>query len=226
MKYHLSLDIDFKRNPYKGFFIAIEGIDGSGKTTQARLIAEKLSQSLPAGRQVSLTKNPTNSPVAKLADKVIKKQIEIPVVSLQYLFAADRQIHQLEITKDLKEGKIVISDRYFWSSVAYGLADRSSVDYDKNGNVLLVAQSILSMYHQFLVPDLTIYLDVPVKLALNRISKIHRTSEYYEKEEKLAKVAKGYQWLAKKFPKEIISVDGTKKETEITKEILKLLKTD
>ena len=58
-----------------------------------------------------------------------------PPVAYQYLFAADREIQQEEIIGYLKEGKAVISDRYFWSSVAYGIADREGMDYEDWENV-------------------------------------------------------------------------------------------
>src|SRR3972149_1970295 len=163
MKYHIEFDLDFKRNPYKGKFFAIEGIDGSGKTVQSKLLAENLTK---RKKTVFLTKNPTNSPLGKFIRKSLRGKFDIPLVSFQYIFSADRQIQQIDIISHLKKGHIVISDRYYWSSVAYGIADKEGVDYRETAKFELIAQSILSMYNQFIIPDATSYVDVPIKIGL------------------------------------------------------------
>lgn len=219
MKYHIEFDLDFKRNKEKGILIAIEGIDGAGKTTQAKLVAEELSKS----SNVHLTKNPTDGLIGKFIREVLAGKVDIPPVSFQYLFSADRQVQQEEIVNELKEGKIIITDRYFWSAIVYGIVDREGLDFDQAGNLLLVSQGILSMYHQFLLPDLTIFLDIPMKVALERINLKKIEKEIYENEEKLKKIEKGYKWLINKFPKEFTIIDGTKSEKEITQEIVQLI---
>lgn len=217
MKHSLNFEIDFKRNEFPGKFIVLEGIDGSGKTTQIEKVAEFLRSS---GKNVSTTKEPTNSVVGELIRKIVHQEIEVPKESIQYLFSADRVIHvESEIIPKLKEGIWVISDRYFWSSIPYGLADREGSV--ANGDVLLVAESILSMYHQFVVPDFTFYLDISVETALKRIGGRNHEIELYEKKEKLDKISFGYNWLAEKFPEEIIKIDAEKSVEEVTKEITK-----
>jgi thymidylate kinase len=91
------------------------------------------------------------------------------------------------------------------------------------GEVILVAQSILSMYHQFTVPNFTFFLDVSVDTAIKRIGRKTRKQELYEKRGKLEKIDLGYKWLARKFPKEITVIDGEKSAEEVTKEIVKKL---
>ncbi len=218
MKYHIEFNLDFKRNKEKGLLIAIEGIDGAGKTTQARLVSEELSKN----NTVHLTKNPTDGLIGKLIREVLAGKINIPSSSIQYLFSADRQVHQVEILKELKDGKVIITDRYFWSAVVYGIVDREDLDFDQAGNLLLVSQGILSMYHKFIVPDLTIFLDIPMEVALERINGKKIAKEIYENEEKLKKIEKGYKWLINKFPNEFTIVDGTKSEKEITQEIIQI----
>lgn len=220
MKYHIDFDIDFKRNNDKGILIAIEGIDGAGKTTQSKLVAEKLAKN----NEVHLTKNPTDGLIGKFIREVLAGRVEIPPVSFQYLFSADRQVQQEEILEDLKNGKIIITDRYFWSAIVYGIVDREEVDFDQTGEMLLVSQGILSMYHQFLIPDISIFLDIPIEIALDRIDKKKIKKEIYENEEKIKKIYKGYKWLIAKFEDEFTIVDGTKSEQEITKEIIKIYK--
>lgn len=219
MKYHIDFDIDFKRNKEKGLLIAIEGIDGAGKTTQAKLVAEELSKSM----DVHLTKNPTDGLIGKFIREVLAGKVDIPPVSFQYLFSADRQVQQEEILNELKEGKIIITDRYFWSAIVYGIVDREELDFDQTGDLLLVSQGILSMYHQFLIPDFTIFLDIPMKEAMNRLDSKEIEKEIYENETKLIKIEKGYKWLINKFKNEFTIIDGTKSEREITQEIVKII---
>jgi len=211
MKYHIEFDLDFKRNPYPGKFIALEGIDGSGKTVEAKLLAKTLTKQ---GKTVFLTKNPTDSPLGKFIRKMLQGKVVIPLVSFQYVFSADRQIQQLEIIEHLKKGHYVISDRYFWSSVAYGVADKEDVDYDNSAKQEVIAQSILSMYNQFIVPDITFYLDASIKTGLSRRHDSSKEKELYENNDKLKKIEKGYKWLLQQFPKEftVINAEGTKKE--------------
>ena len=221
MKYHASFDIEFRKNPYKGIYIAFEGIDGAGKTTQAEILKKYLEKK---GREVILTKEPTqNPPIGILIHDFIKGRVKFPPVSLQYLFAADREIHQKGLIEpNLKNGKIVISDRCFWSSVAYGILDKKG-DVQKLGNseILLVSESILSMYHQFIAPDMTFYIDVDPQTAIERLSYMKRQREYYETSEKLKIIKAGYDWLSKKFPNEIVVIDGDKPEGKVTDQILK-----
>ena len=220
MNYHIEFDLDFKRNPYPGKFIAFEGIDGCGKTTQTHLLAKALEKK---GKKVFLTKNPTDGVLGKLIRKALQGKIDLPLVSFQYLYSADRQIQQLEIIKHLKKGEIVISDRYYWSSVAYGIADKEGNNYQDTVKLEMISQSILSMYNQFIVPDITFYLDVSIKTGLSRRHDTDKEKELYENTEKLEKIKKGYDWLLREYPKEFIKINGEKSVEEIQKELLKNL---
>jgi dTMP kinase len=217
MNYHVSFNLDFKRNPYKGKFIALEGLDGSGKTVQAKLLAENL---IKKGQKVFLTKNPTDGEIGKFIRQILQGKIVVPSVAFQYLFSADRQTQQLEIIDHLERSEIVISDRYFWSSVAYGIADKEDADYKNQLMLELISQSILSMYNQFIVPDTTFYLQVSIKTGLSRRHDSEKERELYENIEKMEKAQKGYNWLLQEFPKEFTIVDGEKSIKEIQKDIL------
>jgi len=229
MKYHVSFDLDFKRNPYKGKFIVLEGMDGSGKTVQAQLLAQNLTiqgkkaHSASSGQVVYLTKNPTDSEIGKFIRKALQGKVEVPLVSFQYLFSADRQIQQLEVIEHLERGEIVISDRYFWSSVAYGVADKQGVDYKNVANFGLIVYSALSMYHQFIVPDFTFYLDVSVKTGLMRRHDSAKEKELYENTEKMERIEKGYKWLLQEFPKEFTIIDGEKSIEDVQENLLRSL---
>lgn len=221
MKYKVSFNIDFKRNPYKGLFIALEGIEASGKTTQTARLGEKIAHDF----DIYLTKNPTHSFVGNfIRMSLLAGKLRVPPVALQYLFGADRDIQQEEIIEHLKKGEIVISDRYFWSSVAYGTADKREVDYENERELSLTAFSLLSMYHQFLLPDVTIYLDISIEESLRRMSESKKHTEIYDNKETNVKVEKGYKWLIRKFPKEFIILDGTKSMEELEEEIVEIIK--
>jgi dTMP kinase len=214
--YHVAFDLDFKRNTHPGKFVVIEGIDGSGKTTQAHIVAKKLPGAV-------YTKEPTSGPIGKFIREGISGEGSLPPVALQHLLSADRAVHEEEVKELLNEGKLVISDRYLWSSVAYGMADREGTDYT-DGEVLLVAQSILSMYHRFMLPNMTFYLDVSVDSAMRRIEEMGKVREIYEHRDKLELIKKGYDWLIAQFPKEIIVIDGERERDEITADILENIK--
>jgi dTMP kinase len=220
MKYHIDLDIELRRNPYKGLYIALEGIDGSGKTTQSEFLQSYLRQQK---REFVLTSEPRREgAVGELIHKILLGEVKVPAVSLQYLYTADRLInHQEVIEPALKEGKIVISHRCLWSNLPYGMLDKKIADYDSNeARIIDVAHGLLSLYHQFIVPDLTFYLRVPANTAMKRISETREVKELYDKKEKLEKVAAGYDWEAKHFPEEFIVIDAEKPIAEVSRNII------
>ncbi len=213
MRYPISFSISFNKNKLNGILIAVEGIDGSGKTTQAQELVKNLKKE---GYKAIYTKEPTDEPTGRLIREVLAGNIKVPPLSLQYLFCADRGVHQWELEKYLKKGYIVVTDRYFWSAVAYGISDLSGTpDY------YLTAFSILSMYHRFMSPNFTFFLDVSVKEAFKRISKSEKHGEIYDKKEKLTKIKSAYALLSEKFEKEFTMVDGEGDVETVQKDLLK-----
>lgn len=222
MKYHVEFDIDFKRNPYKGLYIVIEGIDGSGKSSQVAALSSYFQKQ---GKPVVAMREPRKKEgiIGELIQKILHGKVTVPPVALQYLFSADRRMHHEEvIIPALKQGKVVISDRCFWSAVPYGILDQEDFANVKNSaNTLLASQSILSLYHQFIVPDYTFYLSVSLDEAWKRTArKTHEKKEIYESKEKIAKVIPGYEWLLQEFPEEFTVIDGERPEEEVTATII------
>ena len=225
MKYHISFDLELRRNPYKGVYIAVEGIDGSGKTTQV----ERLSKYFESkGKVVVKTREPRKEGViGDLVHQVLTGERKMSARALQYLFSTDRVLHHEEVIEpSLREGKIVISDRCFWSAVVYGILDKSEEYGFESANQVLIAHSILSMYHQFIVPDFTFLLNVSLETALTRIEKKHAHSprEMYEAKEKVEKVIKGYEWLLENFEKELTVIDGEKPIEDVTENMVSKIK--
>ncbi len=219
MKYPVNFEIELLKNPYKGAYIALEGIDGSGKTTQV----EKLSNYFKKlGKDVVLTREPRKEGlIGELVHKVLLGKEKIPTVAIQYLFSADRAAHHEELViPSLKAGKVVLSDRCFWSAIVYGILDRTGGNYDKSdADLLLITQSILSMYHQFTVPDYTFYLKIPVEESMKRLASKKDTKEIYEREDLVSKVYTGYDYLKDRFPEEITEISGEGSIEDITKRI-------
>lgn len=157
----------------KGFFIALEGIDGSGKSTQARKLADALSEK---GHQIYETAEPTDGIVGQLIRRILRKDLTISPEALSLLFVADRIEHAKEIQSALDEGKIVISDRYLLSTLTYQSAQGVDIEFLKQLHASLPK------------PDLTILLDIEPEKALSR----SKADEKFEKLEMLTKVRQNY----------------------------------
>lgn len=221
MKYHIEFDLELRRNPYTGLYIAFEGIDGSGKNTQENLLSEYL---VKKKRKVLKVSEPNESlPAGKLIRQVLNLELTVPPESFQFLYTADRIMNQKEtVEPELENGTTVLSHRCFWSAVPYGLFDKikKGEQYDfKKANHLLISQGILSLYHQCIAPDITFFLDVPADTVIDRLTKMS-SKELYEKHEKLATIRNGYLWLVQEFPDEFIIVNGDRTPEEISKDII------
>lgn len=198
-----------KPNPYPGFFIDIEGLDGSGSTTQVNLLAARLTDE---GYKAYKTKEPTDNVIGGFIRGALTRVIELPATSLQLLFAADRSHHLArEIEPILKNKTIIITDRYAWSTIAFG-----SLEADK--------EWLLELNSQFIIPDVSILVKVRPEECLKRIRGERFSYELYEELTKLRRVWQGFEWLAKKFPKQVVIVDGEQKPQEVLDEILNHIK--
>ena len=171
----------------KGMFIVIEGIDGSGKGTQTRILCTWLKKQ---GYEVFQTHEPTDSKIGKIIREGLKEGNFDPIVEA-LLFAADRAEHVKEVVQKINEEKVVISDRYLYSSLAYQGAEG-------------VDEKWLNEINKFFPkPDVVIYLDLSPEVGLKRISskKLLRSTqkekEYLERKETLEKVRKNYLEQAK-----------------------------
>jgi dTMP kinase len=197
-----------KNYSHKGLFIAFEGLDGSGSSTQANLLVNNLRNKK---YKAFLTKEPTNNIIGGLIRGQLAGDWSASMECLQLLFAADRAHHlDKDILLVLKKGKIMISDRYLFSSIAYG-----SLKVDR--------EWLLKLNERFLLPDLTFLLQVPPKICLKRMKANRFTLELFEQEQKLNQVWQTYLWLAKKF-KNIILIDGTQTKEKIAEKILTIVR--
>ena len=145
-------------------FVVLEGLDGSGTTTQASLLAGKLAR-VPH----FCTSEPTNNPIGSLIRSILKRDIDMDPRSTALLFAADRNEHlsspEVGILAQLRQGKLVISDRYLFSSLAYQSRE-CGFEY------------VFSLNRNFPLPRVLIFLNTPVHLSQKRLK--HRSGENRE----------------------------------------------
>ncbi len=142
-------------------FIAFEGIDGSGKTTVSKLVAHKLQEN---GLSVFLTHEPTDS--FKIPDELSSRRDPESALKLFFRFTEDRFSHQKTIASEMEGGKIVISDRYLLSSIAY----QGPLIEEIFGSQADVVRWMISVSDIISVrPDINILLDVRTDVAIKRV---------------------------------------------------------
>jgi dTMP kinase len=148
-------------NPGPGHLIAVEGLDGSGTTTQVRLLRERLERSLDRSCPVHVTYEPSEGPIGLQIRLVLQHRVKMDPAALAALFAADRMDHLYHreggIAGWLERGTHVISDRYYLSSLAY---QGMTMDWDW----------LWDMHERCIRPDVTLFVDVPVDICLERIA--------------------------------------------------------
>jgi len=186
----------------KGLFITFEGLDGSGKTTQIELLSDFLRQK---GLDVIVTREPGGTGIGdKIRDILLNKDYS----SMDYktetlLFLASRaELVSKVITPALREGKVVICDRFFDSTVVYqGLARGLGEKQILNMNMWATNR---------LIPDVTFLLSVRVSMGEERIKIINKKRDRIEMEEDLfkEKIYQGYLSIAKKNKDRFVILDG------------------
>jgi len=186
----------------KGIFIAIEGIDGSGKSAHAGFITDYLRR---RGYKVFYTEEPSRGRIGRLLREYLKDEATLSLADA-FLFAADRAEHlQHEISPALEEGKVVVCERYKYSSFAYQSAQGQDIQMLKN-------------IHFFAPdPDLTILLDLDPKAGVDRCSK----GEKFEKLDFLTTVRDTYLELSKEYDFHII--DATPEKMQVRDEVIKVV---
>jgi dTMP kinase len=196
----------------KNFFIALEGIDGSGKSTQVKLLREKLEV---AGHKVYTTCEPTDSPIGKIIRDIFTHKMEADHRTIAGLFVADRLDHLLNktngILKKLEEGYTVITDRYYFSSYAYQ-SPHMDLDWVINAN---------SMSANLRRPDLNIYIDITPELSIERLNRGRTSIELYETLENLQNVRNKYLEVIEllKTEEKTLTIDGNQSPEAISIEI-------
>jgi dTMP kinase len=189
-------------------FITFEGLDGSGKSTQADLLAEAIRG---AGREVVTTREPGGTELGEHVRELLLGDAGISPWAEAALFAAARaELVERVILPALEQGAVVICDRYLDSSLAYqGVARGLGVDRVLELNLPAIRGQL---------PDHTFLLELDAKEAAKRVG---RNGDRIEREdaEFRQRVADAYRLLAETFPQRIEAVDGSRPADQIAKEI-------
>jgi dTMP kinase len=162
-------------------FVAIEGLDGSGGTTQARLLATWLEA---RGLEVVLTREPSDGLVGRFIRKALEPASDHGRLGegvLPYLFAADRRDHvDTVIVPALQGGVAVVSDRYYHSSLAYQAP-------------VMGFAAVAALNDSFPAPDLTVILDLPAEICLQRVRARGGAPERFEALDRLREIQDNYE---------------------------------
>ena len=204
-------------NALRGHFITFEGPEGSGKTTQVDRINDLLSQK---GVKVLKTREPGGIKISEQIRKIIvdKNNTEMDAWTELLLYLGARRQHLVEkVIPALDEGNIIVCDRFLDSSLAYqGYARGLGIN-----KVWELQKPIL----ENCIPDLTILIDVPAKVGLERVHSNNRNTNRLDLEslDFHRKVVEGYEILTRMFPDRIVKVNGNQPVDDVTQEVVTVL---
>ena len=197
-----------------GYFITFEGGEGTGKTTIINYISKYLNDK---GYSVVTTREPGGIDIAEQIRNII---LDVKNTKMDYrtealLYAASRTQHLAEkVIPALKEGKVVLCDRYLDSSLVYqGIARGLGID-----NVLKV-----NMFATEYMPNITFFIDVKPEICFKRIKDNNREMDRLDLENMdfHNMVYEGYKKIAKMYPDRIVSINGDRTVEEILKDVVK-----
>ena len=205
----------------RGIFITIEGPDGSGKTTALQQVVPRLQQEM--NRKVVATREPGGSPIAEKIRSLILDPSHTGMDSRTeaLLYAASRRQHLVEkVLPVLESGDVIFCDRFVDSSIAY------------QGYARGIGEEGIREINQFategIEPNVTLYIDVPAEVGIQRIHANLDEREYNRlDQEKLdfhEKVRAGYQHLAQANPERIVVVDGTMSRESVAEACYHIIK--
>src|SRR4030042_3241613 len=193
----------------KGLFIVFEGLDGSGQTTQINLLEKYLKLK---GKKIHMTAEPSSSLIGGLIRAVLTQHWKLSNTGLQLLYCADRAHHiETEVYPALAKENIVLSSRYFFSTIAFG-----SLGND--------AEWLEKINEKFPKPDLTFFIKASPRECIKRLNISRFRKEIFEKEQKMEKVLKAYIKISKsKKYKNFFTINGAQPAKKVSQDIIKII---
>ena len=195
--------------------IAVEGIDGAGKSTQIPRIAAWFARH---GLEVDASCEPTHGPIGT---KIRTAPVRLAPAEERQLFVDDRREHlQERLIPALTRGAVAITDRYFYSSVAYQGTRRDAFDHEPSDDELARLQDEIYAENRAFAPeaDILIYIRLDVDTALARMRASREGLDPFENRRNLLDVATAFERIVKRHPC-VITVDATLPPDEVTAEI-------
>jgi len=183
-------------------FICVEGLDASGKATHAHRLVRSL---LERGYEALYTTEPSSGQIGKFVRTyILQREKRIPTTVEALLFAVDRVDHvESTIKPAIKDRKIVVSDRYIYSSLAYQGATGLNLNWIEEINKFAIS------------PDLAIYIDVPPEIVIKRLRRKKSVMENFETQRKVREV---YMRLVKDG--RLVLIDGNRAKHEVAEDVL------
>ncbi len=195
-----------------GKFLVFEGIDGSGKSTQIQQAYLSLQDQ---GKDVVSTFEPTDGPIGRLIRQMLSGKVPTDQRTIASLFAADRTDHLVNsdtgVRKQVDDGKIVLCDRYYFSSYAYH-AQYIDMDWVIQAN---------SLNSDILRPHATLFIDVDPDICMERIQASRETLEIYEKIDIMKQVRANYftAFERLKDQEKVVIIDGNQTPQIVAQQI-------
>ncbi len=188
----------------RGFFICIEGLDASGKTTQARRLVRNLRR---RSFEAVYTTEPSSGEIGRfIRSRILQRRKRVPSIVEALLFAVDRIDHvERRIKLALQEGKVVVCDRYVFSSIAYQGATGLNMKWIEEINRAVIP------------PDLAIYLDVPAEVVVKRMKRKRSVMERLQVQRRVQEV---YMKLVQSG--RLTPINANRPADEVSKNILEV----
>ena len=201
----------------KGYFITFEGVEGAGKSTQAKLLYQYL---IDNGKEAILTKEPGGTKTGqKIRQILLEKTDEIfPPVAELMLYEADRNFHIHNLIKpSLQQGRYIICDRFTDSTLAYQ-------GYARGLNINLIKQ-LNEIATEGIKPDITFLIDIPVEEGLKRIKQTRQADRIEDEDIQFHKrLREGFLKIAENEKDRIVVLDGLETPDNIFKKVIEILK--
>jgi dTMP kinase len=202
----------------KPLFIVFEGIDGSGTSTQAELLKNYF---IEQGNKALVSPEPSEGIIGKLLRQALQNKSilnqdgQIFDEQMAYLFAADRHYHLYNNNDGVfkaieRDNTYVITPRYYFSSLAYNCNTQQEFEFVSNLN------------KKFPNPDLVIYIEIPVNVALERI-RDRAVKDIYENSNKLSQVKQNYQAIFNNYNGLLLNIDGTEDRKKVNQKIINFI---
>lgn len=201
---------EMEPNPHPGIFVNFEGLDGCGKSVQINNLVRYLEDNY-SELDIWMTKEPTDGPVGSPIRHILSRKLEMDPQTLQMMFTTDRSDHLGEprgIISHLKNGSLVATARFLWSTVAYGYAEGLEEDW------------LLAMQSRFPLPDLNFFLKISPEVSFDRMRRSRLGLDLFERLDKLQRVEKGYEMLIEKYPNQFIVLDGAESIDSLNSQII------